>query len=696
MQNKELYNILDSGVIQRNGLQQDHSGMVSEIDPPATELEHSLNAAAPASDNPLRILSLSGEYPNPREPGKALFIQARLQAISKVADVSVVAPVALLDYANPQGNLLGSRGIPFLRTDDRIEVFHPRWIYPPRGGALNAVCLYIRLLPLVYRLKKRRQFDVIDAHFLHPEGIAAALLGATFKLPFVVTMRGSEFLHRRYRVRRRWMSWAVKRAALAITVSEGLRDLAVQLGARQENTTVIPNGINSETFHQYDREASRRHYQIETNTRLILTAGNLAPIKCHENIVKALRGVIDSGIKAQLWIAGGTGRSGRHEAVIRAEVKANDLEDHVRFVGELPQKELATMMAAADVFCLASSREGWPNVVNEALACGTPVVATDVGAVRRMITSPDHGMVVPSGDVPALERSLVEALTRTWDRETISAAASSRSWSQVAKEATGSIATKTKTIASRRIIINADDFGMSEHVNHAICDAMLKRKITSVTILANAPFIEQALRQVRYFADFSFGVHLNLTEFEPLTGGPGARLLTDQTGHMTRQISNMVATPPLMEAIYEEWSAQITRLISAGVEISHIDSHNHIHTVPFVFPALKAIQKRFGIRKVRITKNIYSADQPCAPGLKIKKVGYNFALRRFYRTDTTDGFSELATYCKEAHVHSLRHRSVELMVHPGAPNNEAETELLYSDWRGGLGFPIAQINYNQL
>jgi len=667
------------------------------IDRPPVPRDSESSENHAASGKPLRILSLSSEYPNPQEPGKALFIQSRLKAISEVASVAVVAPVALLDYANPHGKLLGARGIPFLRTDDRIQVFHPRWIYPPRGGPLNAFCLFVRLLPLVFRLKKRGLCDVIDAHFLHPEGIAAALLGVTLRLPFLVTLRGSEFLHQRYRFRRFWMSWALKRASLIISVSEGLRDLAVQLGANQAATVVIPNGINSQIFHLYDRAAYRRQHNVDEDTRLILTAGNLAPIKCHENIVKALRGVIDSGIKARLWIAGGTGRSGRHEVVIRSEIAAQGLEDNVRFLGEVSQNELATLMAAADVFCLASSREGWPNVVNEALACGTPVVATDVGAVRRMITSPQHGIVVPPSDVSSLEVGLREALTREWERPTISAAASSRSWGQVATEATKSISARVHIYGTRRIIINADDFGMSDRVNHAICDTMLRDKITSVTILANAPHISEALKEIPNFPEVSFGVHLNLTEFEPLTGGPGSKLLIDPaTGQMSRHISAITATPPLMEAIYEEWCAQITRLISAGVDISHIDSHNHIHTIPFVFPALKAVQKHFKIRKVRITKNIYSIDQPCAPGLAMKKLGYNFALRRFYRTMTTEGFAELQTYCKEAHVHSLSHRTIELMVHPGAPLNEAETQLLYSDWEQELGFPITKINYNQL
>jgi glycosyltransferase involved in cell wall biosynthesis len=92
------------------------------------------------------------------------------------------------------------------------------------------------------------------------------------------------------------------------------------------------------------------------------------------------------------------------------------------------------MMTAADVFCLASSREGWPNVVNEALACATPVVTTDVGGAPDMVPGEEYGFVVPAGDGEALGAALRRALTKDWDRKAIAAWGGSRSWSNVAAE----------------------------------------------------------------------------------------------------------------------------------------------------------------------------------------------------------------------------------------------------------------------
>jgi glycosyltransferase involved in cell wall biosynthesis len=91
-------------------------------------------------------------------------------------------------------------------------------------------------------------------------------------------------------------------------------------------------------------------------------------------------------------------------------------------------------MSAANLVCLASTREGWPNVVNEALACGSPVVAMDVGGVPDMITSDRYGFIVPVDNQGALENALARALACNWDRRAIAEWGMSRSWEQVAVE----------------------------------------------------------------------------------------------------------------------------------------------------------------------------------------------------------------------------------------------------------------------
>jgi glycosyltransferase involved in cell wall biosynthesis len=395
-----------------------------------------MNAPKPVTEKAaiLKVLSLSTEFPNPLEPGKGRFVRSRLEAIACRAYLFVVAPIASLDYANPQRHLFAALRIPRKREEGHMHVLHPRWLYPPYGGWANAFFLFARLLPALARLRARRRFDVIDAHFAHPEGIAAVLLGRILGAPVLVTIRGSELRYRRQRSKRFWMSWALRRADRVIAVSDGLRELAIALGVDPWRVRTVPNGINADVFFRRDRLACRASHGIAAAERIILSAGDLAELKGHHRVIAAVKSLIDRGVPARLLIAGGVGRSGRYAEALRQQVTAEGLGNQVAFLGEVTQEALAELMSAADVFCLASSTEGWPNVVNEALACGTPVVATDVGAVRQMIVSDRHGSVVPVDDGEALAETLRAALTGRWDHEAISDWGRSRSWSQVAEE----------------------------------------------------------------------------------------------------------------------------------------------------------------------------------------------------------------------------------------------------------------------
>ena len=286
------------------------------------------------------------------------------------------------------------------------------------------------------RLRRRFPFQIIDAHFGYPEGIAAALLAALTGSPFTITLRGSEFLHGRYPLRRYLMRWALRRASRVIAVSEQLRQLAIGMGADPARTRAIPNGLDSSFYFPRDRAESRRKHSIPADALVVLTAGHLIELKGHHHAVTALKTLRDRDLPVLLLIAGGQPSRGlsSFEPKIRGLVADLGLQDHVRLLGQVSQEGLAELMSAADVFCLASSREGWPNVVHEAMGCGTPVVATRVGAVPELIPSDRFGIIVTPNDAAALADGLAEALRRNWDRPAICASAQSRSWEQVAAE----------------------------------------------------------------------------------------------------------------------------------------------------------------------------------------------------------------------------------------------------------------------
>jgi teichuronic acid biosynthesis glycosyltransferase TuaC len=393
------------------------------------------------TDSPLRILSLSSVFPNPDEPGLGVFVRSRLQHMAQAgAEIVVIAPVPVLDYSRVdwhkgQWGWIGSRDIPENRSDGRLKVTHPRWFYPPFGGALNACFQFLQLRSLICRLAETFRFRVIDAHFGYPEGIAAAMLAERIGVPFSITLRGNETAHSEHPLKRRWMARAFRKAGRIIAVSETLHQFAIDQGASPRRVKTIPNGIDAGVFRPYDRTAARLKFGFPMDRKIILSVGTLIERKGHHRAVAALRFLHEQQrLPAMLVIAGGPGREGDYEARIRSCVAEMRLTESVKLLGHVRSEDLPELMSAADVLCLASTREGWPNVVHEALGCGTPVVATNVGGVPDMIPTEEHGIVVPVENQTALEEALHKALNRSWDHASISTRARSRSWGQVADE----------------------------------------------------------------------------------------------------------------------------------------------------------------------------------------------------------------------------------------------------------------------
>jgi glycosyltransferase involved in cell wall biosynthesis len=166
----------------------------------------------------------------------------------------------------------------------------------------------------------------------------------------------------------------------------------------------------------------------------LLTAGHLIELKGHHRVIEAAARLRAEGLDARVWIAGGAGRRGDYREQIVRTAERTGMGPYTRLLGELAPEDLAAAMTACDVFCLASSREGWPNVVNEALACGAPVAAARAGAVPEMLAEAGLGVIVDSNEPGALAEGLRRALASSWDRAEIARRGQARSWEQTAQE----------------------------------------------------------------------------------------------------------------------------------------------------------------------------------------------------------------------------------------------------------------------
>ena len=388
------------------------------------------------SDHKPRVLSLSCLYPTPMQPQQGVFVQRRLRSLAKLAELRVIAPCAVVRYGNPKGARvqLGKDRHPVDRLDSGLPVRHTWWFYPPLSGSLAPFWLTLQLVYPLWRMRKEFRFEIIDTHFGFPEGITGALLSLVFGVPFTMTLRGNEPKHSRSRLGRFWMAFALRRAGRIFTVSERLRQFAIDFGAEPAKVRTVPNGIDTAVFGPRDRTACRLKYHLPLDQPLIISVGALVERKGHHRIIEALDSLLANRLAAQLVIVGGAGPEGQYETKLRKLVSERGLGASVHFLGTLGATAMAEVMSAADVLCLASTNEGWPNVVHEALACGTPVVATDVGAVPDMLAGGRYGIIVPVDEPLLLKEALRESLQRNWDRAAIEAWGKSRPWSQVAAE----------------------------------------------------------------------------------------------------------------------------------------------------------------------------------------------------------------------------------------------------------------------
>ena len=332
----------------------------------------------------MKILTFSTLFPNSEKPGHGIFVETRLRHLvaSGRVDARVVAPVAWFPSSNPRfGEHAKLARVPRQEQRHGIAVSHPRYPVLPRIGMNVAPLLLAQAVkPAVKRLiDEGFDFDLIDAHYFYPDGVAAAMLARTFNKPLVITARGSDItLLPNYPLPRRMILWAARRADHVITVCNALRDEVVGLGVDADRVTSLRNGVDLQLFRPTERAADRPF--------TLLTVGHLVPVKAQELIIGALP--LLPGVR--LVVAGdGPNRQMLHELAARLQVA-----DRVDFLGAVPQAQLRGHYGAADALVLASSREGWANVLLESMACGTPVVASRVYGTPEVVAAPEAGVLM--------------------------------------------------------------------------------------------------------------------------------------------------------------------------------------------------------------------------------------------------------------------------------------------------------------
>ncbi|PCI66332.1 MAG: hypothetical protein COB38_10275 [Gammaproteobacteria bacterium] len=354
------------------------------------------------------VVLISNLYPNNSETTKGLFIKQLADSLSNLCELTVVSPIPFHPL-----DLIRKPAIINKEEIDGITVFHPRYIVIPK--ILRSLIGYFfskGIFKTIKQLQQQGKADIISAHWTYPDGYGASLVARKLNIPFSIHALGCDINdYTKYKIRRKLIIDALNCSNINIVKSQALKDKITSLGIDSNKTIVIHNGVDQNKFIRKESHIAKKEIEsisdkikFDTKTKYCLFIGNF-------QIEKGLNYLLDAIYKIRneqihLIIIG----SGPLQYEIESQIKRLDLTNHLTLLGRVEHQHIPQYMSACDLLCLPSLREGCPNVVLESLSCGTPVVASNVGAVPDIINKDEFGVIVPACNATALAKGITEGL----------------------------------------------------------------------------------------------------------------------------------------------------------------------------------------------------------------------------------------------------------------------------------------------
>jgi teichuronic acid biosynthesis glycosyltransferase TuaC len=375
---------------------------------------------------PIKTLLFSTLFPSSVRPVHGIFVETRLRELLKTGEVEtkVVAPVPWFPFS---GKRFGEYGrfaaTPYFEQWNGIDVFHPRYFLPPKVGMNIAPYTLARGAITTIRklIRDGFDFDLIDAHYYYPDGVAAGMIARQLNKPYIVTARGTDLnLIPEYPRPRQLILETAHHATASIGVCKALMDRLAELGADPTKLHVMRNGVDLERFYPIDRSEARKQLNFG-DERILLSVGHLVERKGHHLAIEALPSLPNNSI---LVIAG----AGPELASLKELAKARGVTKRVRFVGQVRNEQLKWWYSAADALVLCSSREGWANVLLESMACGTPVVATKIWGTPEVVNTPNVGRLMDVRTSVALAECLNDLFSDLPSRKAVRQHAECFNW----------------------------------------------------------------------------------------------------------------------------------------------------------------------------------------------------------------------------------------------------------------------------
>jgi glycosyltransferase involved in cell wall biosynthesis len=379
--------------------------------------------------NQPKILVFSSLFPSEKRPTAGVFIRERMFRVAEQIPIIVVSPIPWFPF---QGIIRLWK--PHFRPQPKqyevqngIQIYFPRFLSIP-GFFKSWDGFFMALGSLPTLIKLRNNFNIIDAHFAYPDGYAATLLGKWLKVPISITLRGTEVPLSKMPERKKRMLIALKNATRIFSVSDSLKKHVVSLGAENNKIQVVGNGIDIEKFYPLDKIQMREKLDIPSHAKVLISVGGLVDRKGFHRVIDVLPELVVKYPELIYLIVGGESAEGNIQKQLEEQVSRLKLEKNVRFLGAYSSEKLKEPLSAADLFVLATANEGWANVFLEAMACGLPVITTDVGGNKEVVCDSNFGTITPFGNSESLLTALLNGLEKKWDSELIIQYAKENSW----------------------------------------------------------------------------------------------------------------------------------------------------------------------------------------------------------------------------------------------------------------------------
>lgn len=382
---------------------------------------------------PRRLLSIATLYPNAHAPQFGTFVARSLEALAARGDwhVTAINPIGIPPLALGRYRALAKAAVDGI--ENGVEVHRPSYMLVPRVGArINPSMIARAVLPLARRLHEERPFDLVDAQFFYPDGPAAGWIARQLGLPYAIKARGSDITYWGTKAfAREQMLEAAAGARGLLAVSEALKEDMIALGMPPGRIAIHYTGLDRNRFRPLAHSGLRTKLgaslgiPLGEKEKIVATVGALIDRKGQDLVI----GAVASIPGARLLLVG----KGEDEKYLRGLARDLRAEDRVHFLGSVDHDMLPVVLSAADVMALPSKKEGLANAWVEALACGTPIVISDAGGARELVTGPEAGYVVRR-DIESIAAALRKLFAAPPARERVAGTVERFGWPAHAAE----------------------------------------------------------------------------------------------------------------------------------------------------------------------------------------------------------------------------------------------------------------------